>query len=135
MVVDDASDVAALSQELGYHVTTAQARERISAQTDDGVALVAVADGRVVGWIQGLNRELLIYPRVLEVGGLIVVDSHRGTGIGRALLKALTEWGSERGHTQIFVRSSSAREVAHRFYERLGLERQKTSHTFLIEIQ
>ena len=131
----DAEQVAELTRELGYDMSVVQTRDRIANQSDGGVVLVAVSAGEVVGWIQGLNRELLIYPRVLEVGGLVVSAPHRARGIGRALIGALTEWGRGRGHIEIFVRSNIMRDGAHAFYEGLGFIRAKTSYTFSFEIE
>ncbi len=131
----DAEQVAELTRELGYVMSVDDTRDRIADQSDDGVVLVAVSAGQVVGWIQGLNRELLIYPRVLEVGGLVVSAPHRMRGIGRALIGALIEWGRGRGHTEIFVRSGVLRDGAHAFYEGLGFARAKTSYTFSFQVE
>lgn len=135
MTSGDAEQVAILTGQLGYDVPAAETKRRIEDAAADGVLLVAAVGGEIVGWIQGLNRELLIYPRILEVGGLVVAEQHRGKGFGSALLARLIEWGKANGHTRVFVRSSVARAGAHRFYEELGFGREKTSHTFSLEIR
>ncbi len=135
MELRDAEQVALLTRQLGYEVTVADTRERIAGLTQHGVALVAVDGDEISGWIHGLERELLIYPQILEVGGLVVAEQMRGRGIGSALLEALIEWGKDNGHTLIFVRSSVVREGAHQFYERLGFQHEKTSHTFSLGIE
>ena len=135
MTEGDAEQVALLTAQLGYEVTVAQTRERIGRIAGDGVAFVAVAGEAIIGWVQALNRELLIYPRILEVGGLVVAETHRGSGVGKALLAELAAWGRDNGHGHIFVRSSVVRDGAHRFYEGQGFRREKTSHTFSVEIE
>lgn len=132
MAPADGGAVAALSQGLGYQVTLRQVGERIRSIKGDGqaVALVAVADGVVIGWIQAHDRRLLQYPRVLEIGGLVVSEELRGEGIGRRLVEAVSEWGRACGHDQLWVRSNTRRTNAHQFYESVGFGREKTSYTF-----
>ncbi len=134
MLPEDAEQVTGLTQELGYDMAVTDTRERILALAEGGAMFVAVARSEVVGWIQGLSRELLIYPTILEVGGLVVTENAQRQGIGKALLAALADWGREHGHTRMFVRSSIRRDGAHRFYESLGFKHEKTSHTFSMEI-
>ena len=122
MTVADIDRVSELAGELGYDVSPVEVAQRIGSQPEDGVALVAVCDGEVAGWIHGLDRRLLQYPRVLEVGGLVVGEQYRGRGIGKGLIDAITAWGAEHGHSRIFVHSNVVRDGAHQFYEDLGFE-------------
>jgi GNAT superfamily N-acetyltransferase len=132
LVPADGAAVAALSQTLGYAVTPREVCERIGAIEDDAlaVAYVAVVDGTVAGWIQAHDRRLLQYPRVLEIGGIVVSAEFHGEGVGRHLVEAVGEWGRARGHDQLWVRSNAQRTSAHQFYESIGFEREKTSYTF-----
>jgi ribosomal protein S18 acetylase RimI-like enzyme len=93
-----------------------------------------VAGDEVVGWAQGHDLDLLQYPRVLEVGGLVVSDQFRGRGVGKMLVDALIAWGRQRGHDEVRVRSSITRAGTPEFYEALGFTRVKTSYTFAQEI-
>ena len=137
MVVGDAAQVAQLTNQLGYGVTDEEIAERCKAVTDiDGsVALVAEDDGRVVGWVQALDRVLLQWKRVLEIGGLVVLQGRRGEGIGALLVDAVVEWARQNGHTTLFVRSNVVREGAHDFYPALGFSHWKTSHTYVMELE
>lgn len=128
----DGAAVTSLAQDLGYEVTLGQICERIGAIQEDNlaVAYVATADGVVVGWIQAHDRRLLQYPRVLEIGGIAVLEDLRGEGIGRRLVEAVSEWGQARGHDWLWVRSNTQRNNAHQFYESVGFGREKTSYTF-----
>jgi GNAT superfamily N-acetyltransferase len=60
----------------------------------------------------------------------VVDEAHRSGGVGRALLGAAEAWAREHGCEVVTVRSRVARERAHRFYEREGYVRVKTSHVF-----
>jgi GNAT superfamily N-acetyltransferase len=54
----------------------------------------------------------------------------RSHGIGKILLQEAEKWAKARGVTRALVRSRVAREDAHRFYEREGYIRVKTSAVF-----
>ena len=128
----DAPRIAELARGLGYAVSTNEATARIAALTArQECAFVGVVQGEVVGWIHATDRRLLQYPRVLEIGGLVVAEASRGIGVGQQLIAAVTRWGRQRGHDRLLVRANVSRSDAHEFYEQLGFERDKTSHTFL----
>ncbi len=128
----DGPAVTSLSQELGYAVTLREVCERIGHLADDSlaVAFVGTVDGTVAGWIEAHDRRLVQSPRVLEIGGLVVADEHRGSGVGRRLVEAVGSWGQARNQDTLYVRSNVNRDAAHEFYENLGFERHKTSYTF-----
>ncbi len=130
----DVEAIAGLATQLGYDVSAAQVGRWLAAGAEGRAAFVAVIDGEVVGWAQGHDLDLLQYPRVLEVGGLVVGDTARNRGVGKLLVDALADWGRRRGHTKIMVRSNVMREGAHDFYEALGFDRVNTSHTYSREI-
>ncbi len=56
---------------------------------------------------------------------------NRGGGIGRMLVDAIEEWGLGMGIETARVSSNVTRERAHRFYERLGYEKVKTSYSLV----
>jgi GNAT superfamily N-acetyltransferase len=86
--------------------------------------LVAEYDGEVVGYVMGTIVDLL--PEMFEaeragfLADIYVVDGLRGQGIGRALVKALTDWfrGRGIGHMEWYVASSNAEGIA--FWESIG---------------
>jgi predicted N-acetyltransferase YhbS/diadenosine tetraphosphate (Ap4A) HIT family hydrolase len=135
MMASDAEAVTWLSIQLGYDASPDAVRNWVTKDDARRIALVAVADGEVVGWVQAHDRELLQSPRVAEIGGLVVDKGWRGSGVGRRLVDAVAEWGRERWHTGLYVRSNVVRDGAHGFYERLGFERVKTSHTYTMGIE
>ena len=134
MSVGEADAVAVLAHQLGYEASPGAVREWLANMDHRRIALVAIADGELVGWIQAHDRDLLQYPRVMEIGGLIVDTEIRRGGVGKQLVDAAIEWGRDRGHTEVFVRSNAVRSDAHAFYEGLGFSRWKTSHTFVLEV-
>lgn len=132
MSIEDCPAVAELCFELGYNVTATQVEEAwVSLQPNrDAVVLVAVSDGKIVGWVQGTISTSIQTGRFLEVGGLVVTTGQRGTGVGRRLLAGVEAWAAARGLDRVRLRSNVVRREAHAFYERIGYEREKTSYTF-----
>ena len=137
MSMADAPAVAALTQQLGYEVSATEVAERFGmVQADQSsVAFVAEVDGELVGWVQALNRVLLQWKRVLEIGGLVVDRERRGEGIGAQLVEAVAEWARRDGHTTLYVQSNVVRDGAHDFYPALGFSQWKTSHTYVMELE
>jgi len=133
MTAADASLVADLTTQLGYETSPAETTERISVlqeRPNDHAALVAEEHGGVIGWVHVAIYTSLESGRVATIGGLIVGEGHRSTGIGAELLTAAEAWARDNGAARMVVRSRVTRERAHRFYEREGYRLLKTSHVF-----
>ena len=92
---------------------------------------VAVDDGRVLGWcdVNPKTHESLRHSGVLGMG---VAASHRGQGLGSALLRATLEAASARGITRIelVVRADNAAAIA--LYERHGFELEGRLRDYMI---
>jgi len=92
---------------------------------------VAVDDGRVVGWcdVNPKTHETLRHSGVLGMG---VAASHRGQGLGSALLRATLEAAFARGITRVelVVRADNAAAIA--LYERHGFELEGRLRAYLI---
>lgn len=88
----------------------------------DRVALVAVDDGGVVGFIDLEFRDRLNFraPQAW-VPDLIVAEASRSRGAGKALLGRAEELARERGCFALTLESALWRERAHAFYEREGM--------------
>jgi GNAT superfamily N-acetyltransferase len=133
MEIDDAACVAALSGELGYPVDAAVIALRIKKMqgSETRNAMVACSsDGIIAGWIEMEVVEHLTSDCTVLISGLIVTAEMRSHGIGKMLLQEAETWAKARGVTRMLVRSRVAREDAHRFYEREGYVRVKTSAVF-----
>ncbi len=90
--------------------------------------VVAVLDEEVVGTMQlsllpGLSRRAMTR---LQVEGVRVAASQRGSGLGERLLRWAIVEAEARGCGLVQLTSDVARPDAHRFYERLGFT---ASHT------
>jgi GNAT superfamily N-acetyltransferase len=72
-----------------------------------------------------------VYARLTGVEGRledVVVDgSHRGAGVGRALVEAAIEVARARGASHLELTSGPGREAANRLYRRLGFRPRETS--------
>jgi GNAT superfamily N-acetyltransferase len=130
--INDAPAVAELSGELGYPVSAEAMQIRIEAlrRLANHAVYVACKSNAVVGWIDvGIVHHLQTEPYG-EIGGLVVSDQLRSSGIGRQLVAVAEQWARDRGVSNMLVRSRTSREAAHRFYEREGYARTKTSAVF-----
>lgn len=83
--------------------------------------LVAEAEGRVVGMCTG---QLVIStaeggPSLL-VEDVVITAEHRGKGMGRELMAAMTRWAGAQGATRMQLLADRNNPPALRFYERLG---------------
>jgi GNAT superfamily N-acetyltransferase len=99
----------------------------------DTVALVAVDNGSVVGFIDLEFRQRLNFREEQAwVPDLIVAESSRRRGAGKALLTEALERSRERGCWSLTLESASWRERAHAFYEREGMNNSAASFTRLL---
>ncbi len=133
MHADDAAETSRLAAQLGYPAAPGAMRARIAGLLASPRHVLAVAeatDGSLAGWISAERRLLLTGDERLEITGLVVDDTRRRGGVGRALLAAAERWGMDRGLDTVFVRSSVSREASHPFYARAGYQRTKTQHAY-----
>lgn len=134
MVESDAARVRDLSEQLGYPMSLEDVSTRVRkiVSLPEHKALVAIEDGVVVGWLHCFVSYLIEVPHTfVEIGGLIVDEGARGTGVGHLLVAAAESWTREQGHSDIRVRSASHRAGAHEFYHKLGFTLLKTQMRFV----
>jgi GNAT superfamily N-acetyltransferase len=80
--------------------------------------LMAVSDDEVVGSVSLHETEADDRPDYKPyLGALFVKPSHRGRGLGQALVRAVEAHASQLGHTVIYL---NAAEAAAGLYEKLG---------------
>jgi len=131
--LEDAPRLAELSGQLGYPSTVERIRqrlERIQKDPQHEIYVAASAVGEVLGWIDLLVERALVSGDEVEIAGLVVDESCRGQGVGRALMKHAERWACDHGCDSIRLRSNVVRAEAHAFYERLGYSVFKTQKNF-----
>lgn len=120
----------------GPGITEEEEREYLSRVTasDNSLAIVALADGRIVG---GLTYDGGRRPRLRHVGefGISVAQAYAGLGIGRALLEYMIDWAQATGVVRkinLKVRVDNAPAI--RLYERMGwVHEGRTTRDTLID--
>ena len=120
----DAGAIAVLLTQLGYPSEPDAIEERLDRLRVVGDrVVVAEVDGDVVGL-----AHLQVTPAIErdrpagKLGALVVDETQRGRGIGRALVEAVEAEARRRGCGLLFLTTSERRDDAHAFYESVGLE-------------
>ncbi|HET6836669.1 MAG TPA: GNAT family N-acetyltransferase [Gemmatimonadales bacterium] len=90
-----------------------------------GQLFVAEADGRVVGFVSVLGAYRSDSPDddptpFGYVDDLVILPSHRGQGLGSALLNRAEAYAAANGRATIRLRVKGANRAARRFYARAG---------------
>ncbi len=131
--ISDASELARLTAQLGYPASIQALEDRLVRVVSSSIDCLLVAEEspeRLAGWIHGFRVQLLESENRVEIGGLIVDEGRRRTGIGRLLVAELESWARKSGVAELGVRCRVEREESHRFYESLGLRATKTQRVF-----
>ncbi|MFJ4683224.1 GNAT family N-acetyltransferase [Streptomyces sp. NPDC091377] len=82
---------------------------------------VAELDGRIVGYVRiGFPTELPSNSHVRQIRGLAVSEEARGSGVGRALVRAAVEEARARGARRITLRVLGHNTAARKLYESEG---------------
>ena len=122
----DAPVLATLMCQLGYETRTAEMEMRLNSILADARyrTFVAIVDGRVGGMIGTFCHHSYEHndpsARVLA---LVVAETMRGRGIGRALIRVAESDLASRNVTRLALNTRLTRNEAHLFYERLGYEK------------
>lgn len=88
--------------------------------------LLSVVGDRIVGTLTlaVFRQPTSVHARIEDV---VVDESHRGRGIGEALVREGLRIAKQRGATVVALTSAPEREAANRLYRRLGFERDLTN--------
>ena len=120
---NDAPDIAALLDELGYPSSPAQAAERLERIATDPSTWVIVAEieSELAG-LGALHVQNLVERDEpgCEVAGLIVAERFRRRRIGELLMEALEDEARRRDGKVMVLNTAHRRADAHAFYEALG---------------
>lgn len=134
MLADDPLGATRERPDEPFHRDYRAALARIAANPDDHL-IVAQVEGAVVGCAQLTFLSGLSYVGMTraQVEGVRIAASHRGAGLGEALIGHLVERARARGAGIVQLTSNATRERARRFYERLGF---RATHTgFKLDIR
>ena len=122
--LDDSPQLARLLDQLGYPTDEAAVAARLErlAIVGDRV-FVAQSGERIVGLAHlqaspGIERDR----PAGKLGALVVDESCRGQGVGRALVQAVESDARLRGCEVLVLTTRETRDAAHAFYERIGFE-------------
>ena len=88
--------------------------QQIDAYLDLGAVFVAEDDGEIIGHLQ------LITGDDAELKSMAVTESRRGTGVGRALVRAALEHCRQNAAKRLLVATAAADIGNLRFYQRQG---------------
>ena len=98
--------------------------EEVTRFVKEGIAsgmpqMVAIADGRIVGWcdVWRKPRATLKHSGVLGMG---VLERHRGRGIGKALMGAALQAAKEKGFSRVELTVRVDNPRAKKLYEQFG---------------
>lgn len=134
----DAPCLTRLLAQLGYPSDVEEVARRLASILNSATQQVLVAvpadDSRLDGYIGVERRLTLVEGERLEVTGLVVDSAARRAGIGRTLVNAAEQWALQHGLHTVVVRSHVMRPESHPFYEGIGYQLSKTSHTYRKEV-
>lgn len=98
--------------------------QRLAAQRR-GLGVVVIDDGEAV---RGYGQ-LTLWPHCGELSDLIVAESHRGRGLGTAMIQYLVQAACQKGLPCVEIAASESNTGALALYRRLGFE---DSHTVTV---
>ncbi len=127
--VDDYEAVTDLLILLGRPAPSPEARDAALAVyarhlADPGTeGLLALRDGRPIGFLSLAIRERLNWTAPEAwIPDLVVVEDEHGSGAAVALFRRALEVAKDRGCHRLVLESGYARQRAHRFYAREGMD-------------
>jgi len=133
----DALEISQLSSQLGYPCSEEETVQFLADLELDPTHCVFVAEiqpGVLAGFGHVFVTKRLFLPAFAELGGLVIDQKCRGTGIGKLLLTEAEGWAKTRDCREIRVRSNIIRTAARDFYLSQGYRDSKQQTVFYKEI-
>ncbi len=88
-------------------------------------ALVAIKDGKIIGYLIGAINKAEDYRTFSEIGeaeNMVVLEGHRGAGVGKKLMEEFGKWVRSKNVKVIRVVATAQNMGAIKFYKREGFE-------------
>lgn len=129
------ADVGALADQLGYQVSLSDLRSRFEEMSGNAEnAFFVLEENGVKGWMHLMIVSTLLKEKRVEIKALVVDESVRSKGYGKAFINHAREWAKTNRLSTIYLSSNIMRERAHAFYLREGFKNLKTGHFFELKI-
>lgn len=124
---EDAQSVESLLAQLSSSNRAFKRADWDAMLADTGTTMFAIRDqDRIVG-ITTLATYRIATGLQASIDEVVVLDTHRGLGLGEKLIRAAIIHAASLGVRKIDLTSRPSREAANRLYQRLGFERRETN--------
>lgn len=134
----DICNISDLCSQLGYQTTQEQILERLKVLLnlpDHAIFVITYQKNQIaIGWVHVLLVQYLETEKFAEIGGLVIDHQHRKSGLGKQLMNEAENWVRDQGVSTIRLRSNTIRSEAHKFYEKIGYQNQKSQFTFVKQL-
>lgn len=135
MKMNDAEEIRGINADsLGYDIPIQRTKKQMEKLLADGIHhifFVAEENGEIAGYVHAEVYESLYSEPLLNILALAVDQKHQKKGIGKHLMQKIELAASERNLAGIRVNSGENRHGAHKFYESIGYNCDKTQKRFL----
>ena len=108
-------------------------RDRITGEK--GICLVAEKNNELIGFASAtthLSDAWRLVKRV-EIDNVFVLESHRGSGVGKMLIDAIKKWAKEQQAKRVVLNAFTKNTKALAFYEREGFAPYETILQYKVE--
>jgi len=136
----DAAQLQPLLEQLGYYRSVEDIKMTLNAiHTIAGRVIVAVVvnpaqETTIIGCVNAFIDVRLASGASGEIASLVVLEKHRGMGIGKALITEAEQFLEGRCQ-RIRIRANATREQAHNFYGACGYRKQKVQKIFVKRLE
>lgn len=116
----------------------AEAAVMLAEPSGDILNLICRVDGAAAGMAEAAFRHDYVNgcetSPVVFLEGIYVIDAHRRSGVARALVDRVAEWGRARGCTEFASDALLDNHVSHAFHRAIGFEQAERVVFFRAEL-